>query len=142
MNYKKISQELYDRGYIDGRFIMCHSNATVATGKDYILFTKVTTYSQKNLPSFMILSIKEDKLHISYSKMFGGFKDYYGYISIDNLKYVDTRIINGATEMHSFICETENGNFNFQINVTQKKEDGRKLVQAIIDYNKTKALFS
>ena len=38
--------------------------------------------------------------------------------------------------MHLFTCETENGNFDFQINVTQKKEEGKKLVDAIINYNK------
>lgn len=136
MNYKKIGQELLERGYIDNRFLMCHSNANVATAKDYVLFTKVTTYTQKNLPRFMILSLKDDKLHISYAKMFGGFKDYYGYIDINSLKYIDTEIINSATDMHLFTCETENGNFDFQINVTQKKKEGRRLVDAIINHNK------
>lgn len=138
MNYKKIGQELYERGYVDGRYLMCHSNATVATGKDYGLFATFTTYSQKNLPSFMILSIKDDKLHISHSKMFGGFKAYYGYIELGALKYLNTERINAATDMHQFICETDNGKFNFQINVTQKKDEGQKLVNAIIDYQKRK----
>ncbi len=42
--------------------------------------------------------------------------------------------------MHTFVCETDKGNFNFQINVTQKKDEGKKLVQAIIDFRKNRKL--
>lgn len=68
MNYKKISQTLLDLGYIDDRRLLCHSNANVAETRNYGVFMKVTSTYQGNLPRFMILSIKDDKLYISLQK--------------------------------------------------------------------------
>lgn len=135
MNYKKISQDLLKRDYIDERMIMCHSNSTVASSKNMILFTKVTTIRQDNLPYFMILSINKDKLHICFANMFGGFKKYYGYIELSRISYIDKSVINSVTDSYRFNVLTDEGKmFDFYINASQKKKEAQALIMAIIDY--------
>lgn len=136
MNYKKIGKELKSLGYIDDRMLMCHSNSTVASSKNYGLFMKIETISQK-LPYFMILSINGDKLNISKAKTFGGYKEYFANIDLKSLKFHSKTTINYVTASYKFLVTDEDNNVigEFYINATEKKDEAAKLVDYIIKYN-------
>ena len=53
-------------------------------------------------PSFMILSLKGDKLHISFAKAFGGFKKYYASISVNKLSYQESFILDKIHSRHGY----------------------------------------
>ena len=135
MNYKKISQTLLDLGYIDDRRLLCHSNANVAETRNYGVFMKVTSTYQGNLPRFMILSIKDDKLYISFAKAFGGFKAYYVFIELSKIHFINHKIINQLTDQYYLMVDADGGQYPFYINVTKNRKDGKALVDAIIEYH-------
>jgi hypothetical protein len=87
MNFTKIRRILSALSYVDQRGLICYSNANRTTTTNYVVFMKVSTVRQDNLPSFMILSICDDKLHISKAGIMGGFKEYYGSIDLKDLTF-------------------------------------------------------
>ncbi len=135
MDYNKISQVLYESGYIDDRRIMCHSHNTVTEISNRILFLKVTTTKQLSLPNFMILSINKDKLIISKATSNGDFYFYHDEIDLNKMKYITTdRSLN---TVHYFQIHQGYGNVSsFFINSIQHQYESQKLVDAIIRYNK------
>lgn len=79
----------YNAGYCDERRLICHSNRSYTKTSSYLVAMKYTTYQTDfPVPAFFILSIKDDKLYISYAKAFGGFKKYYASILLNKLHYV------------------------------------------------------
>ncbi len=103
MNYKKISNDLYQNGYVDERMIVCHAYRSYTNTKDYYVVTKYNNFqSSFYLPSFMILSIKGDILYISYAKAFGGFKKYYASFKIKNMQFVEEITVDKVVKIYLF----------------------------------------
>ena len=100
---------------------------------------KYTTYQTDfPVPAFFILSIKDDKLYISYAKAFGGFKKYYASILLNKLHYVSCEWVNKSTMVYHFTINRESegkGENNFYIIATRNKDDAKLLVDAIKEYN-------
>ena len=86
MNYKKIREQLKKQNLIDDNNLICHSHRSYTATKDRVIFMELTRIgNEKRMPSFMLLSIKDDRLNICFAKGFGGFKKYYASnLSFDN----------------------------------------------------------
>ena len=142
MKYKKIAEKLLEAELIDERFLMCHSYSTVTTKvNNYVLFSEVETIRQPGLPYFMILSIKDDKLHISRAGAFGGYKGHFRYIELNKLRYLSSTKFNFSDISYKFqvVDEEGSGRGFFYINVVSKKDEAKKLVDEIIAFNKKSA---
>lgn len=139
MNYTKIGKELLKENYVDDRMLICHSYRSYTTSKDYGVYAKFTKISNKSLmPSFMLLSIKDDKLIISYAKAFGGFKKYYASIKLSRLKFIEKIVVDKIVDINVFSLCNDNGEFeeDFYIISMRDKKEADKLVQAVIDYHR------
>ncbi len=138
MNYKKIKEEVYNAGYCDERKIICHSYRSYAKTDSYLIMMGFKEIRNSMLvPQFHILSIKDDKLYISYAKMFGGFKKYYASIKLERLKYKFSRSVDKTVTVHCFELDDElQAESQFYIIAIKHKEDAQLLVDAIKEYNK------
>lgn len=54
------------------------------------------------MPNFMLLSINDDKLHISFAKAFGGFKKHYASIKLANLVFVEKTKVDKIVDVYEF----------------------------------------
>jgi len=86
----------------------------------------------------MLLSINDDKLNISYAGGFGGFKKYYASFKLSNLEYEDKFTADRIVDIYKFNVLNDQSEKlgDFFIIAIKHKEDAKKLVEAIIDYNK------
>ena len=84
----------------------------------------------------MLLSIKDDKLNISYAGGFGGFKKYYASFKLSNLDF-ETKFTADMQTIYKFNVLDDNRMKlgDFFIIVLRHKSDAEKLVEAIINYN-------
>ena len=140
MDYKKIGLELLNANYIDERMLMCHAYRKYTQTSDRIIYMKLKTFSNSvYMPSFMLLSIKDDYLHISYAKLFGGFKKYYASFKLSSLKFEEEFTVDRIVKIYVFDIvkedNTENKEDKFFLIAIKRKEDVKKLVDAIIEYN-------
>lgn len=137
MNYQKIKEQVYNAGYCDERKLICHSNRSCTKSSNYLVTMKFTTYQTDfRVPAFFILSIKDDKLFISYAKAFGGFKKNYATMPLSKLHYVSCELVNKSTMVYHFTINGESTNKNnFYIIATKNKADAQLLVDAIKEYN-------
>lgn len=139
MNYKKIGQQLLKENYIDERMLVCHSYRSYTSTKDNIIYSKFTKVSNRNsMPSFMLLSIKDDVLNISYAKAFGGFKKYYAQIKLERLLFIEKKVVDKMVDVYIFDLFDETGikEDNFFIISIKGKKETQKLVDAINNYVK------
>ena len=136
MNYKKFVEQLKEVGLVDDRNLICHSYRSVTSSSNRIVYMKFSTVSNdRRMPSFMLLSIKDDMLHISQAKAFGGYKKYYASFKLSNLKF-ETEISYGVTKIFAFnVFKDEKRIGNFFIIAIRHMDDVIKLVNAIKDYN-------
>lgn len=141
MNYEKIRLELLKANYIDDRMLMCHAYRKYTQVNDRVLYLKYKTFTNSvNMPSFMLLSIKDDYLHISYAKAFGGFKKHYASFKLSCLKFEEEFTIDMIVKVFVFnlinedsVIPAEN---KFFLIALKRKVEARRLVDAIIEYNK------
>lgn len=136
MNYTKIANELLKENYIDERMLLCHSYKSYTVSQDRFVYTKFTRIGNNALmPSFMLLSLKDDKLIISYAKAFGGFKKYYASIKLSRLKFVEKMVLDRTVNVYVFDLFNDLGEKieNFFIIAIKGKNEAEKLVQGIID---------
>lgn len=143
MNYKKIGLELLKANYIDDRMLMCHASRSYTQSQNRIVYTKYKTFvNNVYMPSFMLLSIKDDYLHISYAKAFGGFKKHYASFKLSSLKFEEEFTVDMIVKIYVFNIvkedNIENQENKFFLIALQKKEEVKRLVNAIIEYNKMK----
>lgn len=123
MNYTKIKEQLYNSGYCDERKLVCHSYASYTKSDNYLAMMKFS-------------SIKDDKLYISYAKMFGGFKKYYASIKLDRLHYKFSHLIDGIVMVHCFdLTDEQIPNAHFFVISIRNKNEAQNLVDAIKEYN-------
>ncbi len=138
MNYPKIILQLKKENLVDERGLICHSYRSYTSGSNRVIYMKFTTvYNDKRMPSFMLLSIKDDKLNISYAGGFGGFKKYYASFKLSNLDF-ETKFTADLQTIYKFNVLDDNRMKlgDFFIIVLRHKSDAEKLVEAIINYNK------
>ena len=136
MNYSKIKEQVYNAGYCDDRKIICHSYRSYMKTDDYMVVMKFRNIkTEMPVPQFHILSIKDDKLCISYAKAFGGFKKYYASIELKKLHYKFSHLIDGMVMVHCFGLIDDNvEEKNFFIIAIKNKDDAQLLVDAIKKY--------
>ena len=97
MNYKKINLQLKKENLIDEKGLLCHSYKSYTSTSNKVIYMEMTRIgNDKKMPSFMLLSINDDKLNISYAGGFGGFKKYYASFKLSNfsLLIVSLYVIN------------------------------------------------
>lgn len=140
MNYDKIAKKLLEEGYIDDRNLVCHSYRNYTMVKDYGVATKYNNFiSSFWLPSFMILSIKDDYLHISYAKAFGGFKKHYASFKLSSIVFREEITVDKVIKVYLFNVENDENDGvvgKFFIIGLKAKDKVEKLVSEIIKYNK------
>ena len=137
MNYTKIISQLKKENLVDERGLICHSYRSYTSSSNRVIYMKFTTvYNDKRMPSFMLLSIKDDKLNISYTGGFGGFKKYYASFKLSNLDF-ETKFTADLQTIYKFNVLDDNRMKlgDFFIIVLRHKSDAEKLVDAIINYN-------
>ena len=137
MNYTKIISQLKKENLVDERGLICHSYRSYTSSSNRVIYMKFTTvYNDKRMPSFMLLSIKDDKLNISYAGGFGGFKKYYASFKLSNLDF-ETKFTADLQTIYKFNVLDDNRMKlgDFFIIVLRHKNDAEKLVEAIINYN-------
>lgn len=136
MNYLKIANQLLKENYIDERMFLCHSYRSYTVTQDRGIYAKYSKIGNRtSMPSFMLLSIKDDKLNISYVKAFGGFKKYYASIKLSRLNFIEKVVLDKIVDVNVFELYDEEGRKKdyFFIIVIKGKQEADKLVQAIID---------
>lgn len=139
MNYKKIGQQLLKENYVDDRMIFCHSHKNYTTSKNKWLYLKpITIGNEKRMPYFMLLSIKDDILNISYTRMSGGFKKHYAIIKLSNLIFKGKEVIDKVVDVYTFnvINDKQIRKDDFYIIAIHRKEEVNNLVEKIIEYRK------
>ena len=137
MNYPKIISQLKKENLVDERGLICHSYRSYTSSSNRVIYMKFTTvYNDKRMPSFMLLSIKDDKLNISFAGGFGGFKKYYASFKLSNLDF-ETKFTADLQTIYKFNVLDDNRMKlgDFFIIVLKHKNDAEKLVEAIINYN-------
>lgn len=137
MNYPKIISQLKKENLVDERGLICHSYRSYTSSSNRVIYMKFTTvYNDKRMPSFMLLSIKDDKLNISFAGGFGGFKKYYASFKLSNLDF-ETKFTADLQTIYKFNVLDDNRMKlgDFFIIVLRHKNDAEKLVEAIINYN-------
>lgn len=137
MNYTKIISQLKKENLVDERGLICHSYRSYTSSSNKVIYMKFTTvYNDKRMPSFMLLSIKDDKLNISFAGGFGGFKKYYASFKLSNLDF-ETKFTADLQTIYKFNVLDDNRMKlgDFFIIVLRHKNDAEKLVEAIINYN-------
>lgn len=137
MNYPKIISQLKKENLVDERGLICHSYRSYTSSSNRVIYMKFTTvYNDKRMPSFMLLSIKDDKLNISFAGGFGGFKKYYASFKLSNLDF-ETKFTADLQTIYKFNILDDNRMKlgDFFIIVLRHKNDAEKLVEAIINYN-------
>lgn len=137
MNYPKIILQLKKENLVDDRGLICHSYRSYTSSSNRMIYMKFTTvYNDKKMPSFMLLSIKDDKLNISYAGGFGGFKKYYASFKLSNLDF-ETKFTADLQTIYKFNVFDDNRMKlgDFFIIVLRHKNEAEKLVDAIINYN-------
>lgn len=139
MNYKKINLQLKKENLIDEKGLLCHSYKSYTSTSNKVIYMEMTRIgNDKKMPSFMLLSINDDKLNISYAGGFGGFKKYYASFKLSNLEYEDKFTADRIVDIYKFNVLNDQSEKlgDFFIIAIKYKEDAKKLVEAIIDYNK------
>lgn len=136
MNETKIISDLKARGYIDERGLFCYSNANITTSTNYLLFMKVSSIRQPNLPGFMILSICEDKLNIIKASMMGKPKEFFSSIEIDRMKYITSYSKDFIDSYEFSIDYGQNQVVKFYIQGSYRKDKIHKVVSEIYRFNK------
>lgn len=139
MNYKKINLQLKKENLIDEKGLLCHSYKSYTSTSNKVIYMEMTRIgNDKKMPSFMLLSINDDKLNISYAGGFGGFKKYYASFKLSNLEYEDKFTADRIVDIYKFNVLNDQSEKlgDFFIIAIKHKEDAKKLVEAIIDYNK------
>lgn len=139
MNYKKINLQLKKENLIDEKGLLCHSYKSYTSTSNKVIYMEMTRIgNDKKMPSFMLLSINDDKLNISYAGGFGGFKKYYASFKLSNLEYEDKFTVDRIVDIYKFnvLNDQREKLGDFFIIAIKHKEDAKKLVEAIIDYNK------
>ncbi len=139
MNYKKINLQLKKENLIDEKGLLCHSYKSYTSTSNKVIYMEMTRIgNDKKMPSFMLLSINDDKLNISYAGGFGGFKKYYASFKLSNLEYEDKFTVDRIVDIYKFnvLNDQREKLGDFFIIAINHKEDAKKLVEAIIDYNK------
>lgn len=139
MNYKKINLQLKKENLIDEKGLLCHSYKSYTSTSNKVIYMEMTRIgNEKKMPSFMLLSINDDKLNISYAGGFGGFKKYYASFKLSNLEYEDKFTADRIVDIYKFnvLNDQREKLGDFFIIAIKHKEDAKKLVEAIIDYNK------
>lgn len=139
MNYKKIGETLLKENYVDNRMLICHSYRSYTATQDKVIYQKYERIgNDAAMPSFMLLSIKDDILHISFAKVFGGFKKHYAIIKLSNLIFLESFTIDKLVDVYAFnvIDDTGMRKDKFFIIAMKGKEAANKLVDAIIKYRK------
>ena len=137
MNYPKIISQLKKENLVDERGLICHSYRSYTSSSNRVIYMKFTTvYNDKRMPSFMLLSIKDDKLNISFAGGFGGFKKYYASFKLSNLDF-ETKFTADLQTIYKFnVLDDKRMKLgDFFIIVLRHKNDAEKLVEAIINYN-------
>lgn len=135
MNYKKLLNNLKNESLIDNRNLFCYSNANVTRTNDYFIYTKFINETQENLPRFMILSLKNDKLHISEAKLMGGFKKYFATLELSKLAFISF-YSKDFIDTYEFNYDLgENKKMLFKINSSYKRNLTRVLIEAIKKFN-------
>lgn len=139
MNYKKINLQLKKENLIDEKGLLCHSYKSYTSTSNKVIYMEMTRIgNDKKMPSFMLLSINDDKLNISHAGGFGGFKKYYASFKLSNLEYEDKFTADRIVDIYKFnvLNDQREKLGDFFIITIKHKEDAKKLVEAIIDYNK------
>ena len=139
MNYKKINLQLKKENLIDEKGLLCHSYKSYTSTSNKVIYMEMTRIgNDKKMPSFMLLSINDDKLNISYAGGFGGFKKYYASFKLSNLEYEDKFTADRIVDIYKFnvLNDQREKLGDFFIIAIKHKEDAKKIVEAIIDYNK------
>lgn len=139
MNYKKINLQLKKENLIDEKGLLCHSYKSYTSTSNKVIYMEMTRIgNDKKMPSFMLLSINDDKLNISYAGGFGGFKKYYASFKLSNLEYEDKFTVDRIVDIYKFnvLNDQREKLGDFFIIAIKHKEDAKNLVEAIIDYNK------
>ena len=137
MNYPKIISQLKKENLVDERGLICHSYRSYTSSSNRVIYMKFTTvYNDKRMPSFMLLSITDDKLNISFAGGFGGFKKYYASFKLSNLDF-ETKFTADLQTIYKFnVLDDDRMKLgDFFIIVLRHKSDAEKLVEAIINYN-------
>lgn len=130
-----VINQVKEDGNIDDRELICYSQSSITYTKFYVLFTRYITINQPSLPNKMIMSIKDDILHIYKATNKGEIQEYYASIKIENLKYIETKKRDFVNDVHKFILIQDEGEpQEFYIICNKEREAGRKLVEAIIKY--------
>ena len=144
MNYKKIKEQLRKQNLIDDNNLICHSHRSYTSTKDRVIFMELNRIgNEKRMPAFMLLSIKDDRLNISFSKGFGGFKKYYASFELSKLKFETSTTVDKVVDIYKFNVLDVDGYTvfsEFYIISNMHKEDTKKLVEYIIEYNKENIL--
>ncbi len=129
MNSDKNRKIVKEGGYVDERGYICFSVANQTAAFLYYHTTK----RQFNLPKCMILSLKENTLHIFSAKMSGAIAEYFGSIDIRRLEYISKSI--DSFNHYQFVFHAENGlQIPFYINPTGSSDEewyGEQIVLAI-----------
>lgn len=137
MNYSKIISQLKKENLIDEKGLLCHSYKSYTSTSNKVIYMEMTRIgNDKKMPSFMLLSINDDKLNISYAGGFGGFKKYYASFKLSNLDF-ETKFTADLQTIYKFNVLDDNRMKlgDFFIIVLRHKNDAEKLVEAIINYN-------
>ena len=132
MNYNKIIKQLEMNNLVDSGNFICHAFRKYTVTQDRVIYAKYMSIDNTDIyPSFMLLSLKGDKLNISFAKAFGGFKKYYASISLNKFNFQETFTLDKFIEVHFFYIEEENKKTPFYIIVNQGKDRARALVDEI-----------
>lgn len=144
MNYKKIKEQLRKQNLIDDNNLICHSHRSYTSTKDRVIFMELNRIgNEKRMPAFMLLSIKDDRLNISFAKGFGGFKKYYASFELSKLKFEASTTVDKVVDIYKFNVLDIDGYTvfsEFYIISNMHKDDTKKLVEYIIKYNKESSL--
>ena len=134
MNYPKIIKQLQKESLVDERGLICHSYRTYSSSSK--MNKKIC--NDKMMPSFMVLSINEDKLNISYAGGFGGFKKYYASFKLANLVFQQKENVDKLVDCYQFSVLDDVKTYlgEFYIIILKHKKEAEKLIDAIINYNK------
>lgn len=131
MNYQKILTQLQKQDLVDERGLFCHSYRSYThTGAFY-----ATYHNTFPMPSYVIISIKDNDLCISKASAFGYLKKYYARISLSKLKFVKCHQLDKVVDVYEFLLSNDNGNNAFLIISMKEKEIAPKLVEAIKNVN-------
>ena len=138
MNYPKIIQKLKKENLVDDRGLICHSYKSYTSSSSRVIYMKLNTIgNDKRMPSFMLLSINNDKLNICYAAGFGGFKKYYASFKLSNLIFEQKFTVDKIVDYYQFsVLNDEKMKLgDFFIIAIKHRKDAERLVDAIIKYN-------